>query len=43
MLQYCDGKTELLLEFKTELEGIEFNGSIHVFYDVSNLCHTFSS
>ena len=43
MLQYCDSRIELLLEFKTELEDIEFNGSIHVFYDVSNLCHTFSS
>ncbi len=42
MLQYCDSRIELLLEFKTELEDIEFNGSIHVFYDVSNLCHTFS-
>jgi len=42
MLQYCDGKTELLLEFKTELEDIEFNGSIYVICDVSNLCHTFS-
>ena len=43
MLQYCDSKTELLLEFKTELEDIEFNGSIHVIYDVCNLCHTFRS
>ena len=31
-----------MLEFKIELEDIKFNGSIHVIYDDSNLCHTFS-